>query len=362
MPLMVVFVLYLDVTAVRPEPTPLQRRLEAFRNRQDPVDLLLLGDSNTYFGLHPEWLDLLLGTRSINLGLDSHFFLSQYLFVRDLLPHLRPGTRLLWSIHPENFFQQTFRAIYPMALADLPNLVAWHVPAAVIGDHLLAISPWPRLKSRLMWLRERIRPLPMGHGRRDDRQVNADLVAPSRSAKALALQRHYQRLSVKTQAKVRQGRVAYVELALRGGGLAKLVTDPDYFRTIHRQLAAEPRRIPLTTHHPDQQRALRHNRNLMIATLEMIRARGCLVIVNVMPYAPFAYASGWWDRATLERFLAAQVEPLVRGHGGVYLNPGAAGLTDEHFLDRMHLAWSGARILAERLAPALRPHLAPGGG
>ncbi len=57
---------------------PLANKLLYYRQHRSDYNLVLLGDSLTYTGLHPEFIDPLLGTRSVNLAIFAHWFATQY--------------------------------------------------------------------------------------------------------------------------------------------------------------------------------------------------------------------------------------------------------------------------------------------
>ena len=79
---------------VQPEtfmPSALQK-VARYRQRALQYDLLFVGDSRTYCAMHPEQIDPLLGTRSVNLAFWAHWFPSQYPAAQDILEAAPAGT------------------------------------------------------------------------------------------------------------------------------------------------------------------------------------------------------------------------------------------------------------------------------
>lgn len=93
------------------------QKLAYYKAHGDQFDTVFLGDSRTYCGLHPEQLDPLLGAHSYNLAHWSNWFPTQYAFLQDFLPHLRPGTTVVWSLGHVNFVDAAIQPAYP---------VGWH--------------------------------------------------------------------------------------------------------------------------------------------------------------------------------------------------------------------------------------------
>jgi hypothetical protein len=142
---------------VLPNPTGLGRARTAYY-QADPrrFDMLFLGDSRTYCGIHSDLIDPLTGRRSINLSAFSHWLPAQYAQLRDIADDIAPGTVVVLSIGHQNFDPSPIQRSYPISLANAARLVAFGIsPPQLVHNLVWALPPVRTLLDRSS-LRDRL--------------------------------------------------------------------------------------------------------------------------------------------------------------------------------------------------------------
>ena len=95
---------HLETRGREPDPAgTLLQKMRHFAEHRDEDDVVFVGDSRTYCAMHPDLLDPVLETRSINLARWAHWFPTQYPQFEELVPLVGDDTVVVWSIGHQNF-------------------------------------------------------------------------------------------------------------------------------------------------------------------------------------------------------------------------------------------------------------------
>src|SRR2546423_434979 len=122
--------------------TSLSNRTAWYRAHASEFDLLFLGDSKSFCGIHPELLDPLLNTRSLNLSYFANWFPTQFALLQDIVPSIPKGTTVVWSLGSVNFWPSTgVQRVYPIGAANAVRYLLWGVDGTGFVDNLLYYNP-----------------------------------------------------------------------------------------------------------------------------------------------------------------------------------------------------------------------------
>jgi hypothetical protein len=349
----------------------LRARLAAYLDRPTDHDLLFLGDSRTYCGLHPDRLDPLLGTRSLNLARWAQWFPTQYPFLQDLLPVVPAGTTIVWSIGHQNFIpiDETVNTAYPVGAGNLPRYLHDGFSLQELRRNLMVWSPLTQVPGRgeqwraqldAVLAQEAWRPSPPAVAPVTPIAPVATATAPA-PAPAPALDPGLEATrrweadaeTARVEQVVADGRVTSLAVHRRRGSYLRVELVPEFFRTKQAEAAEAAKKTPPAAFelHPAYWA-------LFLDTLELLRASGHRVIVNELEEAPYTYGSPA-ARASCRRFMDEVVRPEVAARGFAWVRADLDRLRDEHYFDWNHLNAEGVAVYSPLLAEALRPHLAP---
>jgi hypothetical protein len=338
---------------VLPNPTGLGRARTAYY-QADPrrFDMLFLGDSRTYCGIHSDLIDPLTGRRSINLSAFSHWLPAQYAQLRDIADDIAPGTVVVLSIGHQNFDPSPIQRSYPISLANAARLVAFGIsPPQLVHNLVWALPPARTLLDRSS-LRDRLlaraglrvnSPPPAAI----PGQANIAAVPEALAARATTLLGEWQGKPgvAQTQVTIDEGRITSVAIIRTGGSYYRVETDPAYFRARQVPAKTDPARFAWT---PDPVRL-----RVFEAMLDLLRERGIATIVNEMAEAPHIYGSDAMQakyRDAMDRY----IRPLAAARGFPYTRVDFDRLNDDDYFDYNHLNSRGIARFTPMLAEKLR--------
>lgn len=338
---------------VLPNPTGLGRARTAYY-QADPrrFDMLFLGDSRTYCGIHSDLIDPLTGRRSINLSAFSHWLPAQYAQLRDIADDIAPGTVVVLSIGHQNFDPSPIQRSYPISLANAARLVAF------------GISP-PQLVHNLVWALPPVRTLLDRSSLRDRLLARAGLRVNSPPPAAIPGQANIAAFPdalageaatllgewrgkpgiADAQVTIDEGRITSVAIIRTGGSYYRVETDPAYFRARQVPAKTDPASFAWT---PDPVRL-----RVFEAMLDLLRERGIATIVNEMAEAPHIYGSDAMQakfRDAMDRY----IRPLAAARGFPYTRVDFDRLNDDDYFDYNHLNSRGIARFTPMLAEKLR--------
>ena len=345
---------------------PANDRVAYFEQHSAAYDVVFLGDSKTYCGIHPEFIDPLLGTRSINLSIFSNWFPTQYPLARDVLRAAKPGTTVVWSIGHVNFHAPNgIWRVYPVDFATALKYKLWRVPDNNLWDNVLYYNAWTQpiadrkeWNARLhAWLQWQYRP--DGRGSPGGQPLSgppAGTVVDPFAAAAAALAEQWRQDPRATTAQVvlDGGHTTSVTAFLRGGGYYRIELDHAFFR-------GKQKATPLSDERVRDAKPLQPDPGmwrLFVEILTLFKNSQVELVVNELEEAPYTYGHPL-ERERLRNFMRTQVQPLVEGMGFKYVRADFAQVLDTDYFDYNHLNSSGVQKYAPLLAERLRPLVTP---
>ena len=358
------------------------QKAEYYRRHADRFDLVFLGDSRTYCGLHPSDIDPLLGTRSYNLSMFAHWLPTQYPAIQDLVADIPPGTTVVWSIGSGNLApvgaDRKVRDAYPIGLANVPRYSKWGYRWSDVNENVVrfATNNWPsRLLAKFTaWTQTPTRRVSKDGGKFGlespsrtqpsssllTRRVGVENASNAVDAELDDLLRKFRAdASVSTLEILRDSvsnNVTSLAVVSLDGAYRRHELDRPYFRRQQAAHAAELRdqvasSNGVTSYEPDAAYW-----QTFLAILELFRQREVRVIVNEIPEAPYVYRHSVAKRAERE-FLRREVRREVEAHGFTWVSPDTSVLQDEDYFDYNHLNSQGVARYSALMADALRPHV-----
>jgi len=351
----------------RPHTIDAREKQAAYLRAPAGWNLLFLGDSRTYTDFDPDRLDPLLGTRSLNLAYWAHWFPTQYASDRDLIPHIPPGTVVVWSIGEQNFRAPNPAAVnatYPIRPWLLPRYVGWGYALTDLQDNvaggLLDAIPTHALRDPLRrYLAARTGTLGSGAAVDVDaggaQAPGAEPATPAPTMPGLA---EYQRRRLayladpevaRVRAWIDEGRVTSIEVTTRRGLYLRDEIDTTYFRRKQAQLAAGslPMKGPWT--------ADPCYWNTFLGILDEFQRHHVRLVVNRVEEAPYHYAVGE-NRRYVDEFMD-HVRHEVEARGFSWISVDWSRFSDADYFDYNHLNRRGVERLTPLFASALAPHL-----
>lgn len=316
-------------------------------------DMVFLGDSRTYCGIHSDLIDPLIGRRSINLSAFSHWLPAQYAQLRDIVGDIAPGTVVVLSVGHQNFDPSPIQRSYPISLANAMRLVGMGVSPIELADNVAWAHRPQRLTAERGALRDRVlafaglreMPVPIAA---IPGQANIAAVPDALAAQAATLLGEWRGKPgvADAQVTIDEGKVTSVAIIRTGGSYYRVETDPAYFRV--RQVAppaADPANFAWS---PDPVRV-----RIFEAMLDLLRERGIATIVNEMEEAPYVYG-GDAMRAKYRAAMDRHIRPRVAAHGFPYTRVDFDRLNDDDYFDYNHLNSRGIERFTPMLAEKLR--------
>jgi hypothetical protein len=342
----------------------LPAKVRWWRAHRADYDVLFLGDSRTYTNVHPELLDPVLGTHSLNLSTFANWFPTQLAMVRDVVHDIPPGTTVVWSVGQSNFLQKIGLAVttaYPIPLRETFRYAAlgfdpWRL-ALNVGTYLPITSLVPHAHSiRRVILEQADRPL-----LRVTTLAEAKSSAPERILRMVALQDEYAHKPGTGRARidVSGGEIISVTQYMNGGGYYRTELAPAFFRAkqdeyLNGELGgtlddAAARTAPL----PPPEPALV---TLFEDILDEFARAGVRVVVVEMQEAPFTYRNPLMHPRFRE-LMDGLARPRVERRGFAYVVPDFSGIESADFFDYDHLNSRGVEKFSAALGPLLAPHV-----
>lgn len=335
----------------------LPQKMAYYKKHAAEYDLVFLGDSRTYCGVHPHLVDELLGTRSYNLSSFANWFPTQYPLLQDLLPVLDKDTLVVWSIGHQNFFEATaIRPRYPVGLRNAARYVSWGFSPWELWENIAHFNPFLQFFALRTTIRESLlnatdKTLWRGEAEQDSAPPNEK----ERTAREL-------RARYKNDPKIQQveitrheGRPTSLILYTKRGSYLRRELDPAYFRAMQRDaaipgnqtLGESPEENP--GHGPEPRYW-----KLFTAMLDLFAQAGADLVVNEFEEAPYRYRDAA-ARKQWREFMRDVVQREVERRGFGYVRVDFSRLGVEHYFDYNHLNAAGAAVFTPMLAAALEP-------
>ena len=355
-------------------PGALDDKLAYYSDHKSEFNVILLGDSLTYTGLHPEFIDPELGTRSVNMAMFAHWFATQYPFIQDLIPEIPRGTRVLWSVHLYDFNDAGISVprVYPVGIENALRYWSWGARFPGLADNVLYYNPLTsffvqrdQLRSHVIARSALLVPVPrLISPARAEAEVPAapefaSLRKPGfpesiQSTKRLA--EYYSRYAMVAAVNPisDRGQINSVVLYLKGGGYYRVELMPEYFSEKQRGMAKSVWRL-------DDKAAEKYtppplgpvSLKMFEAGLAAFRRAGVPVTVNGMEEAPFTFPNET-IRKKFRELVDQTLEPIVQRYGDDYIHADYSSIRDSDYFDYNHFNSTGIAKYTPLLVSALR--------
>jgi hypothetical protein len=370
------YYLYVQLYLMRPTlDGSLRQKLLYYKDHTDDYNFVFIGDSRTLTDIHPDLLDARLGTQSVNLAGFSHWFPTQYPFVKDLVPMLVPGTTIVWAIGHQNFFSDgnAIPNVYPIPLVDMLRYIEWGFPVSSLSESLLTFNPFLRLygdrgkfHARFLEAADKsvfggVRP----NGGNSDLSLDQtfpsiptqssgrNMEAPIESARDRFS--HYpnvDRVEVLTDG----DRITSVALYKKYGSYLRVELDHEYFRGKQREyflklggtLSDEEARLWPVPTIPDPAYW-----RLFLEMLDLFKNGNVRLIVLELEEAPHVYRNPI-VRERYREIIWNTVRPTIEKYGFQFMRLPLDQLQDADYFDWNHLNSEGVEKLTPMLAQALK--------
>ncbi len=361
---------YLEWRSRRPLPSgsPMQKA-EYYRRHASDFDVIFLGDSRTYCGLHPSEIDPLLGTRSYNLSIFAHWFPTQYPAIADLVADIPPSTTVVWSIGSGNFdpigADRQIRDAYPVGFANVSRYLTWGYRWRELSPNLVrfATHHWPvvLLAKLQAWGQ-----IPVIRWTSSEKQsansisagMHNDRVEKELAELLLRLRADPLVSTIEILRDPQTNNVTSVAVVNRDGAYCRYELDREFFR---RQQAAHI--TELAQQHANKRDDPSYQPDpaywqTFLAILDLFERHHVRVIVNAIPEAPYVYRNKAAARAE-RAFINRDAREAVEAHGFRWVAAETASLVDADYFDYNHLNHEGIERYSRRMSDALAPYIHP---
>jgi hypothetical protein len=346
---------------------PLHQRVIGVKLDPAKYDILFVGDSRTYCGIHPEYLDPLLGTRSINLASFAHWFPTQFAMIRDLGPSLS-GRTVVWTIGHQNFTAINIQPVYPVKIGHAVDIVRMGLNMTGLANSLLQSYTLTRgvaEKTQLLGDLQSLLQIPAPPAKVEPRKGNTPAVGAfvstvsqdkaQQSATNLGRALKHDPTVASFSPVYDSGAVTSVVIYHHAGGYERVEIDQDYFRWQQKRITPKPMTNEAAAHYVFE--ADHRMLKLFDVMLDEFKRSGAKLIVNEIEEAGFMYAHPK-IRAAARLFMQTEIRRRVEAAGFTYVRADLDRLEDADFFDYNHLNSRGIAKYSPMLAELLKPSLA----
>lgn len=324
-------------------------RIAYYKDNTDKYNLIFLGDSRTYCGIHPEVIDPLIGTKSVNLSSFSNWMMTQYQLVKDVIDDIPPNTTVVLSVGYEVFVPIHVDINYPIT-----------IPTAIKYE-LMGLNPKGLWKNVFYFK-------PFSYGTLNFGTIHDKIIAdlnlkPSYPASAAAIPEQpapqawvnqFERMKTKPNVLAAtldhfEGKPISITAYMQGGGYYRTELDHKFFRGNQKPVPTdENAAIP-----PLDERYLK----IFADILDLFKEHKINLVINEIEQAPYIYDHSQKVRKKYQNVMDKQVASLVRQRGFPYIRTDLYKLTDSDYFDYNHMNSTGIEKYDPMLARKLAPHI-----
>lgn len=324
----------------------LKHKVRAYQQAATHYDLVFIGDSRTYCGIHPHRLNPLLKRRVANLAGWAHWLPTQYAQLQDIVDYIPADTTLVWTVGFQNFLpcRGCSSLAYPIGLENAQFYASLGIPPDAYTENV-----------------KQLRPLQPGRGTRTMRlpllydEAVSWLQAPLALLGASTLPARVRQLAaeqgvVRADLVYHQNTPTSIERTFADGGYERIEVDTRFFRQKQAEYDVSQHLAGNSVHLHEAYFAL------FVAGLDLLRDHNIDVIVNVIEESPHVYASRDIQLEQRRR-LDQQVRQAAQARGFRYVRPDFDQLSAAHYFDYNHLNSQGAELYSSLLAEQIKPLL-----
>jgi len=289
--------------------------------------LVYFGDSRTLSNFHPDRLDPLLGTRSINLGAIAHWLPTQYPFLRDIIASIPKSSTVVWSIGHQNFSMvgKEITNNYPIA-PYRSEYLSWGFTEEQLKSNLdyynSTENTLTRRKAWNTWIKQSY-------------------------SKSVGLASKADILSSETLLD-EAGSPTSQDIKTKGGGELRVEINHEFFRKKQLEFSGK-----FTAEH-----CLGEEPYLKMFSemLTLFRKNDINLIVNEVEEAPTSYAD-LQSRAACRDYMRRKIQPMVEAEGFPYIRVDWDRFGAADYFDYNHLNSDGVEKFSPLIAEKIRPYL-----
>jgi hypothetical protein len=342
----------------------LKRKLKFFIAHRDRFNLIFLGDSKTHQGIDPQVIDRTLGNSyAYNMAEGAHWTDTQYAQFVDLVPHIPPGTWVVWSIGDNNFrrvlsFHTNFS--YPISWKLVPDYLKFGFSLADVWSNVYAynfFSPcadfvpgcyvYARRREYYKAL-QKLLEIPAASPA-SSREVDSSLTVPDEDVAVWEKVRGVFKRdpeSLMVEPVVSEGHLIGVVVHKGRGNVLTVELAPEYFRNRQRENAKEIA-PPRGKFRPDPEYW-----NIFLGILDLFQKNNIHLIVNELEQAPYVYSTPENYRSM--RAFMEKVRKTVEARGIPYIRADFSLLGDDCYRDYNHLNSRGVVIYDQMLVAQIQ--------
>lgn len=330
-----------------------------YKKNSNQYNMLFVGDSRTYCGIHPHLMDARLKRHSINIASFAHWFPTQYPQIEEVLPFIPKNTVVVWSIGHQNFhkiadWRWAHNSAYFIGYRNIIKYITMGIPVRVIINHLWRSSSFGKgliwvKRNYIMTLNRIMQPV------RALKKPDANkkrLTSPYAKFKkyntdqeAVNLVKKWFRspLKLRSEKNIDDGRLTAVTIKTKMGDYIRIELMPDYFRDKQREWWKKNNNVN------EKYKLDNSFWDLFVATLDLFQKNNIKVIVNEIEEAPFFYdKKGFYTEG--QDFLREKVRPYVEARGISYIRADFSQLDNSDYFDYNHLNSKGGQKYADLLS------------
>ncbi len=343
-------------------------RIAHYVKFSNKYNLFFLGDSRTFVGMHPDIIDSLLGTESINLSSFSNWFPTQYAIALEIIDTIPEKATVVWSLGHQNFNPGDIQRVYPLQAETIKVLLdLGFSPFEVLDNFFWSIGLMHLYLDRAI-IRDRIIDWSIsiftGKGfdawgyssRAPGHSIEENSIEVLKNIDILqqkySLMPGVKRVDVITD----EGRINSVVLIRSDGTYYRKELDPSYFRAKQMKMLQE--KLNDQTKHDITSLWKPNPRywRLFEAMLLLFKEHKINLVVNEMEDAPFIYKTEE-ELRFYRSFMREQVQPLVEKYGYPYIRVDFDELDDADYFDYNHLNSRGVEKYTPMLVQKLQKHI-----
>lgn len=347
-----------------------KEKLRFFREYGHTFNLIFIGDSRTFCGIHPDIMDGYLGTNSVNMAAFAHWFPTQLPYYQDMVKNIKPGTTVVWTIGHQNFTNSgKVQSRYPIKLKNLPTYLLWGYPIEELADNLIHFNPFTQIVAKRQEMHQSIYGYfdkPVASFFPPALSVQANEASKAKLASELKLKQIRESKEKQLTEFYKKDRNVYgvdfpdetgdtihsVALLRSQGSYCRVELDHPYFRAKqkenHDRFAGK--KIDYEFH------AMPQYMSNFKAILKLFKDNHIKLIVNDIQEAPNQYADKKQQQSYTD-YMTNVVKPIVTSYGFPFIRVDQSDFTDEKYFDYNHFNSEGGAVYDARLAQQLKPFL-----
>lgn len=334
-----------------------------FQNTAD-YNLIIIGDSKAFCAFHPDQLDPVLGTRSLNLAHWSNWFPTQYSFIKNNIARFPKDTQIIWSIGHQNFVKSKVNEVYPFAASTAFRLINKGYSASELLSASLSFSPAFALYGRSTQIFDKINTLfSKALYKTQPPQGNVSST-PTESALIPAVKNIPQNKDPVTYWQQRdltgyldyyyddKGNLASIGQYKKNGAYLRTEYKPDFYRQKqNKSSVSADEKFPQFTPHPQTWA-------LFLEMLGLFKSHDLKITVNILDEAPHIYRSKN-HYASYQSFLKGPVAQAVADRGFDFIYVDHSQLHDAHYFDYNHMNSHGVERFSQLFINAAKDMIEP---